>query len=161
MTTDHATSGVTRADDARSFSLTPTQVTTFLCEGSEQMPDVMWATVGPGEGPPLHSHSWASWDVVVRGSVLMRIEDETYELGPGDFTYTPPEVVHTFMGVGDTEAVVVGYSWPGGFQHMYAEMERIFQAPDGPDFEALAALSQQHGVTLHGPPLAVLGHSDR
>lgn len=44
----------------------------------------------PGDGPPMHRHSWATWEVVIEGRMRAVVGDETYELGPGELLFTPP-----------------------------------------------------------------------
>lgn len=63
------------------------------------------------------------------------------------------------MAIGDEPAEVVGINWPGGFHEMYRELDAITNADGPPDFDAMAAVANRHGATLHGPPLAVLSHS--
>ncbi len=146
---------VTRADEALTYNTTPTDVMQFLCQGDDEMPDVMVERLAPGDGPPQHSHPWSAWDVVTRGSVRYLIGSDTHDLGPGDFAYVPPDVVHAFMATGEEPAEIVQFQWPGGFHRPYAEFSEAF-ADGPPDFAALAAVAQRHGITLHGPPLAML-----
>ena len=75
---------ITPAGEGLTFTTTPTDEMTFLCLGDETMPDVMVERLAPGDGPPLHSHPWAAWDVVSRGRVRFQIDGETYDTaGPG------------------------------------------------------------------------------
>lgn len=144
---------VTRASEALSFTTTPTDTMNFLCEGNDQMPDVMTETLSPGDGPPLHSHPWAAWDVVVSGNVRVRLGDDTFEFSAGDFFYTPPDVVHTFMAIGEEPAEIVGFQWPGGFHEAYKGISEAFAGGE-PDMAALSKTCDEHGIALHGPPLA-------
>lgn len=147
---------VTRASDALTFTTTPTDVMRFLAQGDEQSPDIYVEQLAPGDGPPLHRHPWVTWEVVVEGRIRALIGDDTYEAGVGDLIFTPPNVPHTFMAVGDTDAKVVGINWPGGFHKLYAEMAPLFQTGGPPDFGALAAAAAAHGAEILGPPLAAL-----
>ena len=147
---------VTRAGEGLTFTTTPSDVMTFLNQGDETAPDVMIERIAPGDGPPLHSHPWAAWDVVVRGEVRFQIDGETIDLGPGSFVYTPPNAVHAFMGLGDEEAEIVQYQWPGGFHRAYAELSEAF-ASGRPDPAVLGDIAARHNFTLHGPPLAGMG----
>ena len=146
---------VTRAGEALSFTTTPTDTLAFLCQGDSEMPDVMSERLSPGDGPPLHSHPWANWEVVVRGRLRVRMGEDTFEVSAGDFFHTPSDVVHTFMAIGDEPAEIVAFGWPGGFHKAYAEISKEF-ADGEPDFGALAEVAGRHHITLHGPPLAVL-----
>lgn len=151
---------VTRAADALTFTTTPTDTMRFLLEGDPQQPDIMDETLAPGDGPPLHRHPWMTWEVVIEGRLRARIGDDTIEVGPGDLLFTPPDVPHTFMAIGDTPARVVGINWPGGFHHLYAELADAFPADGPPDFAAMAEAATRHGAEILGPPLAVLEAED-
>ena len=121
---------VTRGDDALTFTTSPTDVMRFLAGGDENSPDVYVIRVLVGE--------------------------DTYEAGAGDLIFTPPNVPHTFMAIGDGPAKLVGINWPGGFHHLYAKMAPLFQVAGPPDFGALAAAAAEHGAEILGPPLAHL-----
>src|SRR5687768_6063004 len=113
---------VTRHEDALVFRTTPTDVMAFLATGDDSTPDIYTETLAPGDGPPLHRHPWMTWEVVVAGRLRARVGDETFELGPGDLLFSPPDVPHTFMAIGESEARTVGINWPGGFHHLMAEL---------------------------------------
>jgi len=147
---------VTRGDEALSFTTTPTDRMRFLCPGGADMPDVMDERLAPGDGPPLHRHPWATWEVLVEGRLRVRVGEETFELESGDLLFTPPDVPHTFMAIGDGPARLVGINWPGGFHHLYAELAKAFSGDGPPDFGAMAAAATRHGAEILGPPLAVL-----
>ena len=149
-----ATPQVTRAGEGLTFTTRPSDTMTFLCRGDENTPDVMIERLAPGDGPPLHSHPWAGWDVVVRGRVRFHIAGATHDLDAGSFVYTPPDAVHTFMAIGEDDAEIVQYQWPGGFHVAYAELAEAFAA-GRPDPGDLAQIASRHRITLHGPPLAV------
>ena len=145
---------VTRGDDALTFTTSPTDVMRFLAGGDENSPDVYVEELAPGDGPPLHRHPWVTWEVVVAGRIRVLVGEDTYEAGAGDLIFTPPNVPHTFMAIGDGPAKLVGINWPGGFHHLYAKMAPLFQVAGPPDFGALAAAAAEHGAEILGPPLA-------
>lgn len=147
---------VVRGSDALTFTTTPTDVMRFLAQGDKASPDVFMETMAPGDGPPLHRHSWMTWEVVVAGRIRALVGERTYELGPGDLLVTPPDVPHTFMAIGDEQATTVGINWPGGFHRLYAELSPLFAAGGPPDFAAMAAAASRHGAEILGPPLAHL-----
>ncbi|MDW3219240.1 MAG: cupin domain-containing protein [Acidimicrobiales bacterium] len=146
---------ITRPGEGLTFTTSPTDQMTFLCQGDEVMPDVMVERLAPGDGPPLHSHPWAGWDVVTRGEVRFHVDGETFDLKAGSFIYTPADAVHAFMAIGDEHAEIVQYQWPGGFHIVYADIAEVF-ADGPPDPQALAEVADRHGFTLHGPPLSAL-----
>ncbi|CAN5623722.1 hypothetical protein BH20ACT2_BH20ACT2_15040 [soil metagenome] len=147
---------VTRGEDALTFTTAPTDVMAFLATGDENSPDIYVERLAPGDGPPLHRHPWVTWEVVVEGRLRALVGDDTFELGPGDLLYTPPDVPHTFMAIGEDMAQVVGVNWPGGFHRLMADLAPLFQVPGPPDFAAIAAASARHGAEILGPPLAQL-----
>jgi mannose-6-phosphate isomerase-like protein (cupin superfamily) len=144
---------ITRPGEGLAFATTPTDTMTFLCPGDESSPDVMVERLAPGDGPPLHSHPFATWEVVIRGRVRFQIDGESVDLDAGSFVYTPPNAVHAFMAIGDEEAELVQFNWPGGFHVAYADIANAF-ADGRPDPSKLGEVAAQHGITLHGPPLA-------
>ncbi|MGQ0617705.1 MAG: cupin domain-containing protein [Acidimicrobiia bacterium] len=147
---------VTRGENALTFTTAPTDVMRFLALGDHSAPDVYVERLAPGDGPPLHRHPWVTWEVVVEGRLRALVGDDTYELGAGDLLFTPPDVPHTFMAIGEIDAEIVGINWPGGFHHLYAELAPLFQGDGPPDFGALAAAAARHGAEILGPPLAQL-----
>ncbi len=147
---------ISRAADAPTYRLSETDTMRFVFAGDDERPDVMDQTLAPGEGPPLHSHPWVTWDVVVEGHVRFVLGDETIDAGPGDGVFTPPEVPHTFMVIGDQPARIVGINWPGGFHRMYAAIEEGFRETGEVDPGAIAAIGEPLGVKVLGPPLAVM-----
>jgi quercetin dioxygenase-like cupin family protein len=151
---------IRRRADQRRFTLTPSDTMHFVFEGGDESPDFMDETFGPGDGPPLHRHPWMTWELVVSGRVLVMIGDDTWEAAAGDAVFTPPDVPHTFMAIGDSAARVVGINWPGGFHRMYAEFESIVAEQGALDPGAMAAAAQRHGAEILGPPLAVLRGAD-
>lgn len=146
---------ITRPGEGLTFSTTPTDVLTFLLAGDASMPDVMVERLAPGDGPPLHSHPWAGWDVVTRGTVRFHIDGAVHDLEAGSFIYTPAGAVHAFMALGDDEAEIVQYQWPGGFHVAYAEIAAAFEG-GRPDPAKLQQVAERYGFELHGPPLAAL-----
>ncbi len=149
-----------RAADALTYRLSDTDTMKFLFAGDDSSPDVMDQTLAPGEGPPLHSHPWVTWDVVVEGHVRFVLGDETIDAGPGDGVFTPPEVPHTFMAIGDGPARMVSMNWPGGFHRLYAEIDRSAKENGEVDPGEIAELGAPMGVQVLGPPLAVVSAPD-
>lgn len=136
------------------YTTTPTDTMTFLATGGDDAPDITDERMAPGDGPPLHRHPWATWEVVVEGRLLVRVDDVDREVGPGELFFTPPGSVHTFTVIGDGPARVIGFHWPGRFHAMYAEVAQAFSGDGPPDFGALAAAAARHDAEILGPPLA-------
>jgi quercetin dioxygenase-like cupin family protein len=151
---------IVRGDDALAYTTTPTDEVRFLVAGGPDQPDIEYERFAPGDGPPLHRHAWATWSIVIDGTVVVRIGDTDHTLGPGDLAYTPPDVVHTFTCVGDRGARMVHINWPGGFHHLYAELAAAFASDGPPDFGAMAAAAQRHNAEILGPPLSMMPRSE-
>ena len=147
---------IVRGDEALSFTTTPTDRVRFLWAGGPDAPDVEHEDLAPGDGPPLHRHAWATWSIVVDGTVVVRIADTDHILGPGDLAFTPPDVVHTFSCTGESGARMIHINWPGGFHRLYAELAAAFTGEGPPDFGAMTAAAERHGAEILGPPLSMM-----
>ena len=144
------------SEDALSLSLMPSEDMKFLLAGDEHTPDVIDAIVPPGFGPPRHRHEWASYEVVIEGQITAEISGTVYELGPGDFLYTPPNAPHTFINSGEVPARVVGMNLPGGFHTLYEAFIDLAAASGGvPDNQSMAEAARRHKAELLGPPMRI------
>ncbi|MCC5953915.1 MAG: cupin domain-containing protein [Acidimicrobiia bacterium] len=127
----------------------------FLADGSDGAPDIYEELGGRGDGPPLHRHPWASWELVLEGRVRMVAGGETYVLGPGDALHIPSGVPHAYIVESET-ARLVGVSLSGGrFPDLQRVAGPLLTAPGGPDREAMARNAAAHDAELLGPPLTL------
>jgi quercetin dioxygenase-like cupin family protein len=55
----------------------------------------------------MHKHSQEQFGYVIKGGFKMIVGDETAELKAGDAYFIPPDVLHEFTAVGETEAIDV------------------------------------------------------
>ncbi|MGH7743587.1 MAG: cupin domain-containing protein [Candidatus Dormibacteria bacterium] len=114
-----------------------------------------------GAGPPLHIHHGVDESVwIVKGRVRWRCGERDFTAGPGFFLLLPREVPHTFLVVGDEEAVMLGLLTPGGSERYFADIGEP-ATPDGaptpgpPDAEAVrTADNRWHTESVVGPPLS-------
>lgn len=53
----------------------------------------------------LHKHSQEQFGYVIKGGFKMIVGDETSELKAGDAYFIPPDVLHEFTAIGETEAI--------------------------------------------------------
>jgi quercetin dioxygenase-like cupin family protein len=53
----------------------------------------------------MHQHSQEQFGYVIKGGFKMIVGDETAELKAGDAYFIPPDVLHEFTAVGQTEAI--------------------------------------------------------
>lgn len=147
---------VTRAADAVSVGLSPTNRFAFPFAGhGDAHPEVYVEVAGRGDGPPVHSHGWPTWELVLQGEVLFHVDGVDHVLTAGDAMYTPPGVPHAYMVQSDT-ARLVGINGAGGrLIHLQQRAEPLFAAGGPPDMRRVAQIAAEEGVTVIGPPLAV------
>lgn len=145
---------VVPADRAEVLELAPGESMRILIAGDDQAPVLIDGTLPPGGSPPVHRHPWAAYEVVIEGTIRMVINDQEYDLGPGDGCYTPANAPHSFLVTSDTPARVVGVSLPGGADFYRGMAELVGSATsEGPDHQALGRLADRHGAMVLGPPM--------
>jgi mannose-6-phosphate isomerase-like protein (cupin superfamily) len=102
-------------------------------------------------GPPLHIHNETDeCFYVVEGHLLIQVDEERHDLGPGCFAWLPRQVPHTFANVSASPVHLVGAALPGGMEEFFAYFAQL-QGP--PDLERLAAIAGRHGGRMVGPPI--------
>lgn len=55
----------------------------------------------------MHSHASEQFGYVIQGGFKIEMEGKTYEIYAGDAYFIPPHVEHSFVALGDTEAIDV------------------------------------------------------
>lgn len=145
---------IERAADAaaRTYSFSPGDTMRFMGTEAPGQPDFFDETAPRGTSAPLHRHPWASWELVLEGRVRFVIDDNETVLEDGDFVYTPPDAVHTYVVESDS-ARVIGFNHPGGhFERLQRTVGPMFL--DGPpDMAKAAAAAGECHVEILGPPL--------
>jgi quercetin dioxygenase-like cupin family protein len=69
--------------------------------------NVLHWNMADGSEVKLHTHAQEQFGYVIKGGFTMLIGTETRELRAGDGYVVPPDVPHSFVAVGDTEAIDV------------------------------------------------------
>ena len=69
--------------------------------------NVLHWNMSDGSVIPLHQHPQEQFGYVIQGGFHMTIGDEETVLNAGDSYFIPPDQPHTFVAVGDTEAIDV------------------------------------------------------
>ncbi|MEZ4266520.1 MAG: cupin domain-containing protein [Myxococcota bacterium] len=144
---------VRRAGDAPSASLSPTDRTRFLFADVPGEPEFFDAIGGRGDSAPLHRHPWATWELIIEGKVRFSVDGEEVVAEAGDFVYTPPNAVHSFV-LESASARMVGFNHPAPrFASLQRQAQALFAAEGGPDMKRIAQLAKEHGVDVLGPPM--------
>ena len=67
--------------------------------------EIMQMNWKAGDSARPHQHAEEQAIYVVNGRMRMTVGDETYEIGPGEVSYHPPNVLHGALAVEDTVAI--------------------------------------------------------
>ena len=104
-----------------------------------------------GRATPLHKVGWAKAYYVLQGRMIVQVEDEGYDLGPGWSITIPPGAPHTFTVLSPAATFLV-VSLTGGMGRFHADLDASI--PHGLPVEDVAKRIQQvvgrHDVTLAG-----------
>ena len=110
--------------------------------------------VAPRGGPPLHIHHKQDETLhVVKGQFKVRVGDQVFRMGKGDFAYLPVNVPHAFLNLTDEPGELIATYVPGGGHHFYRELAPLARG-EKRDQAAIAQVFAKHGMTLLGPPLS-------
>lgn len=115
-----------------------------VCEATEQ----------PGSAAPLHvHHAEAEAFYVLDGAIELTCGEQTLTAGAGDFVYTPMDVPHKYVVVGEQPArVLLLFSRPG-FESFFAEAGApLDQPPAPPDPELMQRLAGKYDLELLEAP---------
>jgi quercetin dioxygenase-like cupin family protein len=124
----------------------------FLVEGSESGGAVAIFEFDVPVGariPVAHSHDGYEETVYgVRGTLSWTVEGSATEVGPGEALLIPRGVVHNFANNQDVDATALAIVTPGVLGPEYfRELAEAVSPGAPPDFAAIAAVMQKHGLT--------------
>jgi quercetin dioxygenase-like cupin family protein len=117
--------------------------------------------------PPHTHHREDELSFVVEGTFGVRIGDDEFEVGPGDYVYKPRGIPHAFWNPTDGMSRLVELLFPPDFERFFAQLGQAYVDGGGtPDPERLMALARdyeldflmnwvpdlaaRHGLTLIG-----------
>ena len=116
---------------------------------------IVEATEQPGSAAPLHvHHGEAEAFYILEGTIQLTCGTDTLTATAGDFVYTPKDVPHKYIVVGDRPArVLLLFSRPG-FESFFAEAGApIDREPNGPpDAAAFQRIVERYGMELLETP---------
>ena len=104
-----------------------------------------------GPTTPLHRTGWGKAYYVLNGRMIVRVEDEAFDLGPGSAITIPPGALHTETVLSPTvKYLAVGLT--GAMGRFFADLDAA--VPHGRPIEEVTQQIQEvlarHDVTLAG-----------
>ena len=104
-----------------------------------------------GPATPLHRTGWGKAYYVLQGRMLVQVEAEGFELGPGSSISIPPGALHTFTVLSPSTTFLV-LSLTGAMGRFHADLDAA--VPHGRPVEGAMSDIQQvlgrHDVTMVG-----------
>lgn len=100
---------------------------------------------------PLHRTGWAKTYYVLQGRIVVQVEDEGFDLGPGSSVAIPPHALHTFTVLSPTATFLV-FSLTGAMGRFHADLDASVPR-DRPIPEVMGDILQvlsRHDVTVEG-----------
>lgn len=120
---------------------------------------VIQADLAPGSaGTPLHINTREDENYyVVEGTLTFRIGERTLEAPAETFVHIPKGVVHTHWNATAAPVRLLGFPAPAGFETFFAELAELMAStpPGPPDINRLAAVYENYGLRVVGPPSGV------
>jgi len=104
-----------------------------------------------GPTTPLHRTGWAKAYYVLTGRMIVQVEDEAFDLGPGSSITIPPAALHTFTVLSPTTKFLA-ICMTGGMGRFQADLHASVP-PDRPIEEVAQQLQEvlaRHDVTVVG-----------
>lgn len=96
-----------------------------------------------GPAVPLHRTDWAKAYYVLHGRIIVQVENEGFDLGPGSSITIPAYALHTFT-VLSPSAKFLAFSLTGAMGRFFADL-------DAAKPSSLQEVLGRHDVTLEGP----------
>lgn len=120
------------------------------------------AVLGPRKLVVPHSHrDEDEFSFVFRGRIGGRVGDQDVVVDEGGFLFKPRGIVHALWNPTDTEAIVIEFISPAGFEGFFEEMGALREGAgpavvreiatrygQTPHPELIGELSELHGVSL-------------
>lgn len=101
------------------------------------------------EPTPLHRTGWAKSYYVLQGRIVVQVDDQGFDVGPGCAIAIPPDALHTFTVLTPSAKFLV-FSLTGAMGRFHADMAS--SVPQGRPLQEVAEQLQQvlsrHDVTV-------------
>jgi quercetin dioxygenase-like cupin family protein len=102
-----------------------------------------------GPATPLHRTGWGKAYYVLHGRMLVQVDDQGYDLGPGSSVAIPPGALHTFTVLSPTVGFLV-VSLGGAMGRFHADLAAAVPAgrPVEQHMEEIGRVLGRHDVTV-------------
>lgn len=101
----------------------------------------------PGVGIPPHIHTREDEIFrVIKGQIEIMVGGKNTVLNAGDIAFAPKNIPHAWKVVGTEKAKMMTSAFPAGIEKMFEELAEL--PPGPPDFEQVAKICGNHGVTF-------------
>jgi quercetin dioxygenase-like cupin family protein len=109
------------------------------------------------DGPPAHIHTLEDESFVcLAGKLDVRLGDQDFTLGPGDYLYMPRDIVHTFRNTYDEESRVISVVSPAGLEGYYQALADVPPGSKGigkiREINKVKQIMADFGIVLEFPP---------
>jgi len=95
---------------------------------------------------PPHTHLREDENVhVLEGSVTVRLGDDVFEAGVGDFVFAPRGLPHAISATSGTAPRFLSVSSPSGFEHFMEDLMEVLAAGHDRSSPQVAAVRERHG----------------
>jgi quercetin dioxygenase-like cupin family protein len=102
-----------------------------------------------GPATPLHRTGWGKAYYVLHGRMVVQVEDEGYDLGPGSSVTIPPGALHTFTVLSPTVGFLV-VSLSGAMGRFHADLAAAVPTgrPGDESMDEIGRVLGRHDVTM-------------
>lgn len=114
---------------------------------------LMEGRILPGEGPPIHIHTREDESFhVLEGELEFQVGDDIIMAKAGQWIYAPIGIKHTFRNVNTSSARLEFVFTPGGIEHYFEEVDRVFRERPTDWSNIAKAVANKYGIEMLGIP---------
>jgi quercetin dioxygenase-like cupin family protein len=105
-----------------------------------------------GPATPLHRTGWGKAYYVLHGRMVVQVDEEAYDLGPGSSVAIPPGALHTFTVLTPSARFLV-VAITGGMGRFHADLDASLphDAPVTDVLPQILGVLERHDVRMEGP----------
>jgi quercetin dioxygenase-like cupin family protein len=97
---------------------------------------------------PAHVHDREHETLyLLEGTVRVRVGDDEFTAGVGDFVFMPRGLPHSLSALGDPPPRLLTVSSPSGFEHFMEDLMEVLAAGHDRSSPEVAAVREKHGWT--------------